>query len=132
LLAGCLSVAEFRQSPPARVSTGAGGYLPLATCSMSQIERLQGEQNVRYQFLDSPATASASILGVVRLPAGLFYTVPAPVLEVAFKGGSEDTVTIEARTAFGGSNLEPRVWPLVERCAGKTLILAPPLTWNRP
>ena len=132
MLAGCLSVAEFRQSPPARVSTVAGSYLPLATCTMTQIERLQGEQNVRYQFLDSPATASASILGVVRLPAGLFYTVPAPVLGLGFKDGNEGMVTIEARTAFGGSNLEPRVWPLVEGCAGKILILAPPLTWNRP
>ena len=130
MLAGCLSVAEFRQSPPARVSTVAGSYLPLATCTMTQIERLQGEQNVRYQFLDSPATASASILGVVRLPAGLFYTVPAPVLGFGFKDGNEGMVTIEARTAFGGSNLEPRVWPLVEGCAGKILILAPPLTWN--
>jgi hypothetical protein len=132
LLAGCLSVTEFRQSPPARVSTVAGSYLPLATCTMSQIERFHGEQNVRYQFLDSPATASASILGVVRLPAGLFYMVANPVLELGFKGGTEGSVTIEARTAFGGSHLEPRVWPLVEGCAGKTLILAPPLTWNRP
>jgi len=132
VLAGCVSVAELRQSPPARVGTVAGSYLPLASCSMSHFERLQGEQSVRYQFLDSPATKSASILGIVRLPAGLFYTVPTPVLELGFKGGDEGTVTIEARTAFGGSSLEPQVWTLVERCAGKTPVLVPPLSWNRP
>ena len=132
LLAGCLSVSELRQSAPARVGTVAGSYLPLASCSMGHFEGLQGEQSVRYQFVDSPATKSASILGIVRLPAGLFYTVPTPVLELGFKAGDEGTVTIEARTAFGGSNLEPRVWTFVERCAGTTLSLMPPLNENRP
>ena len=132
LPAGCVSVAELRQSPPARVGTVAGSYLPLAGCSMSHFERLQGEHSVRYQLLSAPATKSASILGIVRLPGGLFYTVPTPVLELSFKAGDEGTVTIETRTAFGGSNLEPQVWTLVERCAGKVPILVPPLSWNRP
>jgi len=132
LLAGCVSVAELRQSPPARVSTVTGSYLTLASCSMSNFDRLQGEQSVRYQLLNAPATKSASILGVVRLPAGLFYTVPTPVLELSFRAGDESNVTIETRTAFGGSNLESQVWTLVERCAGKPLVLVPPLTWNRP
>ena len=99
---------------------------------MSQFAPLQGEQSVRYQLLNAPATKSASILGIVRVPAGLFYTVPTPVLELSFKAGDEGTVMIETRTAFGGSTLEPHVWTLVERCAGKAPILVPPLSWNRP
>ena len=127
LLTGCVSVTELRQSPPARASTIKGSYLPLASCSMGHVQPLQGEQNVRYELLNTPATKSASILGTVRLPAGLFYMVTTPVLELSFKAGDEGQVTVESRTAFGGSSLEPQIWPLVERCAGAPLVLRPPL-----
>ena len=131
-LAGCVSVAELRQSKPVRVSTVAGSYLPLATCTMSHFERLQGKDSVRYQLRSAPETKSASILGLVRPPGGLFYTVPTPVLELGFTARDEGHVAIEMRTAFGGSSLEPQVWTMVEHCAGTALTLTPPLDRNRP
>ncbi|MGH7320539.1 MAG: hypothetical protein ACRELA_13050 [Candidatus Rokuibacteriota bacterium] len=127
LLGGCMSVADFRQTRPVRVTTVAGNYLPLASCVMSGVDKLQGEENVRYQFLNLPSAKSASILGVSRLPGGLFYTVPEPVLELTFKQGDEGKVSIEARSRFPGATLEPRAWPIVERCAGTRLTLVPPL-----
>jgi len=127
LLTACVSVSEFRQSPPARVATVPGRYLPLATCSMSHVEALQTEDALRYQFLDVPAARTARILGIGRMPGGLFYTVPDPVFELTFKDAEDGKVTIESRNGFGGHLVEPRVWPLVERCAGTKLTLVPPL-----
>jgi hypothetical protein len=114
------------------VGTVAGSYLSLARCSMGGVERLPDRDNVRYRLVDAPAAKTASILGVVPVPAGLFYTVPAPVLELRFAEAVEGTVSIEARTAYGGYVLEPRVWPLVQGCAGTPLTLTPPLSANAP
>src|SRR2546430_17144449 len=122
-----MSIAEFRQSPPVRATTVAGNCLPLASCVMESIDKLQGEENVRYQFLNLAAVRSASILGVARLPGGLFYTIPEPMLELTFKQSDEDKVSIEARSRFPGFTLELRAWPIVERCAGTKLTLVPPL-----
>jgi hypothetical protein len=127
LVAGCATVTELRQTPPARVATVAGRYLPLATCSMSQVEALQTEDALRYQFLDVPAARTARILGIARVPGGLFYTVPDPVFELTFKDAEDGKVTVESRNGFGGHVVEPRAWPLVEHCAGTKLMLVPPL-----
>jgi hypothetical protein len=61
------------------------------------------------------------------MPGGAFYTVPEPVFELAFIETADGTVTIESRNGYGGHLVEPRVWPLVERCAGTKLTLVPPL-----
>ncbi len=127
LLAGCATVSDLRQSPPVRAGTIRGNYLALADCVMSDIERLRAEDGVRYRLLTVPAAKTASILGAMRVPAGLFYTVPAAVLELSFKQDEANRVAIETRSRFPGSALEPGVWPLVERCAGTTLTLVPPL-----
>lgn len=123
-----MTVTEFRQARPVRVATVGGSYLPLATCVMGALEKIQGDEGVWYQFLSSPPTGSASILGVVRYPAGLFYTVPDPVLELSFKRGEEGAVTIEARSRYPGSALEPRIWPMIERCTGTNITPTPPLS----
>lgn len=126
-LAGCVTVTEFRQTRPVRVATVGGSYLPMSRCVMEALEKIQGDEGVWYRFSSSPPTGSASILGVVRVPAGLFYTVPDPVLELTFKGGEAGTVTIEARRRLPGSSLEPRMWTLIERCAGIRITPTPPL-----
>ena len=118
LLTACKTVTEFRQAPPHRTATVRGSYLPLATCTMGRIESLQTDEGVRYQFLDVPSTRTARILGVARMPGGLFYTVPDSVIEFAFKDAGEGNVVIEARNGYGGQTIEPRVWRLVEECAG--------------
>lgn len=127
LLAGCVSVTEFRQSSPTRVATVQGRYLPLATCTMNHIEGMQSEDRVQYQFLDLSAAKIARILAIARMPGGLFYTVPEPVFELAFKNDDDGKVSIESRNGYGGHVIELRVWPVVERCAGTKLTLVPPL-----
>lgn len=127
VLVACTTVNEFRQSPPARVATVPGRYLPLATCSMSHVEAMRTEDSLRYQFLDVSASKTARILGLAAMPGGAFYTVPEPVFELAFIETADGTVTIESRNGYGGHLVEPRVWPLVERCAGTKLTLVPPL-----
>jgi hypothetical protein len=118
LLTACKTVTEFRQAPPDRTATVRGSYLPLATCTMGRVASLQTDEGVRYQFLDVPSTRTARILGVARMPGGLFYTVPDSVIEFAFKEAGEGNVIIEARNGYGGQTIEPRFWRLVEECAG--------------
>jgi hypothetical protein len=127
VLLACTTVSEFRRSPPARVATVPGRYLPLATCSMSHIEAMRTEDGLRYQFLDVSASKTARILGLAPMPGGAFYTVPEPAFELAFIETIAGTVTIESRNGYGGHVVEPRVWPLVERCAGTKLTLVPRL-----
>jgi len=124
-----VTVSEFRQSPPVRTGTVTGSYLTLADCVLTDVARPQEYEGVRYQLRNAPGGKSASIVGLVWLPGGLFYTVPAPVLEVSFSQGDGDKVTMETRTRFPGPlwELEPRVWPIVERCAGTRVTLVPPL-----
>jgi hypothetical protein len=121
LAGACVTVTQLRQSPPVRMATVSGRYLPLATCSMTHMETLQSEDRVRYQLLDVPSTRTATILGVARMPGGIFYTVPEPVFELTLREADDGKVTIESRNGFGGHVLEPRVWPIVEQCAGTKL-----------
>jgi hypothetical protein len=88
---------------------------------------MRTEDSLRYQFLDVSASKTARILGLAAMPGGAFYTVPEPVFELAFIETADGTVTIESRNGYGGHLVEPRVWPLVERCAGTKLTLVPPL-----
>jgi hypothetical protein len=127
ILAGCVSLPDFRQSSPTRVAIVEGRYLPLATCTMNHIEGMQSEDRVQYQFLDMAAAKTARILGIARVPGGLFYTVPEPVFELAFVSGDDGKVSIESRNGYGGHLVEPRVWPVVERCAGTKITVIPPL-----
>ncbi len=69
----------------------------------------------------------ATRTGVGRLPDDL-ATISEPVLEFTFRQREDAKVGIESRARFPGSTLEPRVWPIVERCAGAPLTLVPPLS----
>jgi hypothetical protein len=126
LLAGCTTVADLRQSPPARTATVQGRYLPLAACSLDLIDDMRSEDRVEYEPLDLSTARTARILGIARMPGGLFYRVPEPVLELAFQQTDDGKVVIESRTGVGGHVIEPRVWRLVERCAGTALKVVPP------
>ena len=121
LLSGCLSVTELRQSPPTRVATVSGRYLPVATCTMSRLQAMQNDDRVQYQFVDVSGAKTARILATARVPGGLFYTVPEPVFEVAFKTDDDGKVSVESRNGSGGHVVEQRVWPVVEACAGSPL-----------
>lgn len=125
---GCVTVAELRQAAAVRTGTVAGVYRPLATCVRDALGRNQAAEGMTYQFEDLASTKAASILGATRLPAGIFYTVSTPLLELSFRQTEGDNVTIEARRTLAGLDLELRAWPIVERCAGKTVVVSPPLT----
>lgn len=127
-LGGCVTVSELRASTPVRVGTAAGTYLPLATCVMEILGKNRAAEGMVYQFLDAPTVKMASIVATTRVPAGLFYTAPAPLLELSFRQVDEDTVKIEVRKSFPGSVLELRAWPVIEQCAGKTVAASPPAT----
>ena len=138
LLAGCAKQVDFRQASPLRTTTVGGDALKLASCVMEQIDRVQGEGVTRYQLLTVPAARSATILGVSRMGTGLsrtgvgrlpedLATTSEPVLEFIFRQRDDAKVGIESRARFSGSTLEPRVWPIVERCTGAPLTLVPPL-----
>ena len=126
-LAGCVTVAELRESPPVRVATVGGAYLPLATCVLQLLGKTQAEEGTLYQLVDVTGAKTASLVAVTRFPGGLFYMVPEPLLELRFDQGDGDTMKIEARRSFPGAALELRAWPIVEQCAGKTVAVSPPL-----
>lgn len=138
LLAGCAKQASAPQATALRTTTVGGDSLKLASCVMEQIDTVQGEGGTRYQLLTAPAARSATILGVSRGGTGMSRTgvgrlpedmgrTSEPVLELTFRQRSDANVVIESRAHFPGSILEPRVWPIVERCAGTPLTLVPPL-----
>jgi hypothetical protein len=140
LLAGCAKQIDAPQAPPPplRTTTVGGDSLKLASCVMEQIDRVQGEGGTRYQLLTAPTARSATIRGMSRGPTGMSRTgvgrLPEdlgsssqPVLELSFRQRDDANVVIESRAQFPGSVLEPRVWPIVERCAGTPLTLVPPL-----
>jgi hypothetical protein len=122
---GCVTVSELRGSPPVRSGTVAGSYLRLATCVADNMGRNQAAEGVVYQFSDVTAAKVAHIVATANFPAGLFYTVPAPLLELSFRQADQETVKIEARRSFPGSALELRAWPVIEQCAGKTVAVSP-------
>jgi hypothetical protein len=138
LLAGCAKQAGAPQATALRTTTVGGDPLKLASCVMEQIDTVQGEGGTRYQLLTAPAARSATIRGLSRGPTGMSRTgvgrlpedigsTSQPILELSFRQRDDANVVIESRAQFPGSMLEPRVWPIVERCAGAPLTLVPPL-----
>jgi hypothetical protein len=80
-----------------------------------------------YQLVDATATKTARVMATARFIGGLFYTVPAPLLELAFNQADEGTVKIEARRSAAGFDLESASWPVIEQCAGGKLSVTPPV-----
>jgi hypothetical protein len=95
---------------------------------MENMGKNQAAEGTVYQLFDTTAAKTASIVATARFPAGLFYTVPAPLLELSFRQVEADTVKIETRKSVPGSALELRTWPIIEQCAGKTVAVSPPAT----
>jgi hypothetical protein len=106
----------------------AGSYLTLATCVADNMGKNQAAEGVVYRLSDAAPAKVASITAIARFPAGLFYAVPAPLLELSFRQADQETVKIEARRSFPGSALELRAWPVIEQCAGKTVAVSPSLS----
>jgi hypothetical protein len=125
ILAGCVTVSALRESPPVRVGTAAGAYLPLAACVRERLETTHAAHGVTYALQDRAAVKSASLVGIARFPAGLFYTVPAPLLELSFHQTDQRTVKIEARRIAGGAAFEPGVWSVIAECAGGDVAPSP-------
>jgi hypothetical protein len=128
LLSGCVTVAELHQSQPVRTGTVAGSYLSLARCVRENLARGQATDGTTYDFQDFATAKTANILAIARAPAGLFYTVPAPLLELSLHQADERTVKIEARRSRLGTALEPTVWTILEQCAGRTVTVSPPVS----
>jgi len=126
-LTACITPAELRATPPVRVGSVAGAYLSLATCVAGGLEKSRTEGELTYQLVDTAATKTARLMATARFPGGLFYTVPAPLLELAFNQADEGNVKIEARRSFAGFNLESASWPVIEQCAGRKLSVTPPV-----
>lgn len=126
-LAACITPAELRATPPVRVGSVAGAYLPLATCVAGGLEQSRTESGMTYQLVDVAATKTARLMATARFPGGLFYTVPAPFLELAFHQADEGNVKIEARRSAAGFDLESASWPVIEQCAGRKLSVTPPV-----
>jgi hypothetical protein len=78
-----------------------------------------------YQLSDVAATKTARLMATARFLGGLFYTVPAPLLELAFSQADEGNVKIEARRSVAGFDLESASWPVIEQCAGGKLLVTP-------
>jgi hypothetical protein len=126
-LPACVTPAELRATLPVRVGSVAGAYLPLATCVAGGLEQSRTEAGMTYQLVDVTATKTARVMATARFIGGIFYTVPAPLLELAFNQADEGTVKIEARRSFAGFDLESASWPVIEQCAGKELSVTPPV-----
>ena len=125
---GCVTVSELRASSPVRVGTVGGSYLTLATCVMENMGKNQAVEGMIYQFSDARTVKIANIVATANFPAGLFYTAPAPLLDLSFRQADQETVKIEARRSFPGSALELRAWPIIEQCAGRTVAVSPSLS----
>jgi hypothetical protein len=127
-LTACVTPAELRATTPVRVGSVTGTYLPLATCVANGLERSRTESGMTYQLLDAATTKTARLMATARFPGGLFYTVPAPLLELAFQQADEGKVKIEARRSFAGYSLESAAWPMIEECAGQKVSVTSPVS----
>lgn len=128
VLTACVTTAELRATTPVRVGSVAGAYLPLATCVTNGLATSRTESGMTYQLVDAAAAKTARLLATARFPGGLFYTVPAPLLELAFNQADDGKVKIEARRAVGGYSLESAAWPIIEECAARKPSVAPPVS----
>jgi len=126
-LAGCISLAELRGRTPTRVGEVAGRYQPLAVCVTAKAERDPSSQGVSYDVQDIAAAKTARVVATARFPGGLFYSVPTPLVELTFREPEEGNVKIEARRSPLGSELELTMWPIIETCAGSTVVVSPRL-----
>ena len=126
-LTACVTPAELRATPPVRVGSVAGAYLPLATCVAGDLEKSRTESGMTYQLVEVAATKTARLMATARFAGGLFYTVPAPLLELSFNQTDEGNVKIESRRSFAGFDLESAAWPVIEQCAGRKLSVTPPV-----
>lgn len=128
VLTACVTPADLRATTPVRVSSVAGVYLPLATCVTNGLEASRTESGMTYQLVDAAATKTARLMATARFPGGLFYTIPAPLLELVFNQVDDGKVQIEARRSFAGYSLESASWPIIEQCAGRKTSVAPPVS----
>jgi hypothetical protein len=126
-VAGCISLAELRGRTPTRVGEVAGRYRPLAACVTAKAEQDPSSQGVSYDVQDIAAVKTARVVATAQFPGGLFYAVPTPLVELTFREPDEGNVKIEARRGPLGSALELTMWPIIEICAGRTVVVSPRL-----
>jgi len=127
-LGGCLSVAEVRATSPARTGDTPGDYFSLAECVVTKARQEHPSRMVSYEMEDIPAARTARVVATGHYPGGLFYTVPAPLVELTFRQPDESNVKIEARRGPLGIRSERRIWAVVSGCARGKLGVSPPLT----
>jgi hypothetical protein len=127
-LCGCLSVPEVRATSPTRTGDVPGAYSSLAECVATKARQEHPSRMVSYEMEDIPVARMARVIATGHYPGGLFYTVPAPLVELTFRQPDEGNVKIDARRGPLGIRYERRMWALVSRCAGDRLSVSPPLT----
>jgi hypothetical protein len=128
MLGGCLSLTELRSSSPKRTGELAGHYLPLAECVVAKARQEHQSLVVSYEMEDIAAARTARVVATGRYPGGLFFTVPAALVELTFREPDEGNVKIEARRGPMGIRHEPKMWSIVGGCAAGKMTVSPPLT----
>ena len=128
ILGGCLSLTEVRSGSPTRTGEVAGRYFPLAECVVAKARQEHQSLVVSYEMEDIPAARTARVVATGRYPGGLFYRVPAALVELTVREPDEGNVKIEARRGPLGFLHEPKMWSIVGGCAAGKLTVSPPLT----
>ena len=116
-ISGCISAVELRAYPPARAGEAPGDYLSLAGCVVAKARHEPLSSRVSYEIQDSAATRTARVIATSRYPGGLFYTVPAALVELTFREPDKGRVMIETRNGPLGWQLEEAIVPLINECA---------------
>lgn len=135
LTAGCTqSLQELRSEPPSRVGSVIGDYLQLANCTVDRLQTgpttrffgLMKVGNLNYQTIQRQEERRATVTGMVPWAT-------APVLDLMFRGSSQQGVIIESR-AIGGlavkadrDEIERDTWAAIKACSGPTISISPPL-----
>jgi hypothetical protein len=135
LLTGCMSLHEVRQTPPTRQAMTAGDYAILANCVAEglQTARRSGDLllepgDLIYQVIHRSEQRRATVTGYAFGGA-----MQVPFIDLTFTQ-QQAGVLIETRLlrfqggdqpALGAKRVGERAWPIVETCAGGSVVDMP-------
>src|SRR5262249_58710621 len=102
-----------------------GGILRLPTRVRTTPQADDASYAVSYQIEDITMARTARVMAAARYPGGLFYAVPAPLLELTYHEPDEGTVKVEARRGPLGSALDLTGGPMIEQCGGSASRVTP-------
>ncbi len=135
LLAGCMSLHEVRQTRPTRQAITAGDYSILANCVAEglQTARRSGDLllepgDLIYQVIQRSEQRRATVTGYAF--GGNWQL---PLIDLTFTQ-QQAGVLIETRLlrfqggdhpALGAKRVDERAWPIVETCAGGSVVNMP-------